>query len=346
MRTHLAAIGAVLLMGFGCGGGPSDTDSLPVVKSSSMHVVSTPVQPDTSGWVHVPGALVNPDCVHAVPNGSFIDVNGDVKLNGQLIAHYDACPTKPLLTRPIHPGNEGKVSQAGPGSTGWVELIFNHNTSPGGQYAALTTTFTVPQPPPTQCDGQLIFLFPAQEPESQDMIFQPVLQWGVTGAGGTIGSCTQWTYAAWTQQPGGQFFHSTTSISPAPGDVLFGGEEFEFQQNGTEVWGIGGNDQSNSSLGSVNLLAGSSTSEQWTWAYAAVLESQGAANSCADFPGGTSGSNLWAYPSVLDQNGNPTTPPFSSCAAPTNCVVPEYSGPFCSFSASGSQFSGPYTLTF
>ena len=61
---------------------------------------------DQSRWVQIPGELIRPDCVHAVPKGAMVEVaddghiTGDVTLNGALIAHYDPCPEKPVITRP------------------------------------------------------------------------------------------------------------------------------------------------------------------------------------------------------------------------------------------------------
>jgi hypothetical protein len=82
---------------------------------------------DHPDWVHVPGELIRPDCVHEIPNGAKVEIEngqitGDVTLNGAFIAHYDVCPEDALMTRPRHgySGNAGGLpcsSCAG----GWVE---------------------------------------------------------------------------------------------------------------------------------------------------------------------------------------------------------------------------------
>jgi hypothetical protein len=56
-------------------------------------------------WAQLPGELIRPDCVHEIPKGARVeigkdgDLTGDVTLNGILIAHYDACPEKAVITR-------------------------------------------------------------------------------------------------------------------------------------------------------------------------------------------------------------------------------------------------------
>ena len=53
----------------------------------------------------LPGQLIRPDCVHEIPNGARVEISkdgkvtGDVTMNGQVIAHYDACPEAPIPTR-------------------------------------------------------------------------------------------------------------------------------------------------------------------------------------------------------------------------------------------------------
>ena len=78
---------------------------------------------DKSRWVQIPGELIRPDCVHAVPKGAMVEVaddgqvTGDVTLNGALIAYYDPCPEKAVITRP----SAGTDSAAIPAGNGWVE---------------------------------------------------------------------------------------------------------------------------------------------------------------------------------------------------------------------------------
>jgi len=77
------------------------------------------------------------------------------------------------------------------------------------------TTWTVPPAPP-KSDGQTIFLFNSIEPQSGDAILQPVLQWGVSAAGGGA----YWSIANWWGYKG--VFHHTTLVQVPTGRVLQG----------------------------------------------------------------------------------------------------------------------------
>ena len=73
------------------------------------------------GWVQVPGELVRPDCIHQIPAGASVSISDDSKAgedviqNGAVIAHYEACPEEPVLTR------QRGGFQPGPTGNGWVE---------------------------------------------------------------------------------------------------------------------------------------------------------------------------------------------------------------------------------
>jgi hypothetical protein len=219
------------------------------------------------------------------------------------------------------------------------------------QYSALTSYFTVPARPVDENDNQLLFLFLGQAPASLDQILQPVLQWGTycnngQGTQGCIGSPGQWTYAAWQVGPGSNINHGPW-IAPAVGDVLFGGEIFLEYDGEEQVWDVGGNDQSNSSLGGIGFLVGASSSELWACAYAAVLESEANINqsNCNDWPGGASGVNFWEYPKIYNQNGTEVYPTFSSCIEPSSCIGGiEYAGTTCGFDT--TQGDGAFALWF
>ncbi len=323
-----------------CGG---QTDTTPGESTATASTALSASVVDTSGWVHVPGALVDPHCVHGVPDGATVKQNGDILLNSAVIAHYGPCPNAAILSRP-HPGSNpataGDLPSSGPATSGWVEAMQAHIG--GDQFAYLTDEFTVPAKPVTQNDGQLIFIFPALEPETQNAIWQPVLQWGATTAGGNIGNWSSWTYAAWIQATNGQFYHSTNPITVQVGDVLSGQiGVIDFAAPSTELWLIEGYDTNNTGLGTPFVFA-ESVGLSWTWAYGAVLEAQNIKNTCNDFPGGTSGDNLWTVPTTSDLAGNTISPTWSSCVEPASCFNPQYSGPTCNFAA--GPFFGDFLL--
>jgi hypothetical protein len=341
--THrdLLVLPATILALAGCSAG-ADSKSAESVGSQSVALSTVTV--DTTGWTQVPGALVDPSCVYQEPNGSLIKANGDIVLSNIVIAHRAPCGHKSIITRPHRESAaEGTLSQP-PSTDGWVEAVQTHLTG-GTQFGSFITQFIVPAAPTTESDGQLIYLFPALESDDQSAILQPVLQWGVTGSG--FGSHSEWTYAAWWGPDSSGNYHHSTGISPAVGDVLLGGMGIIISGNPAE-WIVYGYDTDNTGLGAPNIYV-ESVSLSWTWGYAAVLETHGfnggdAGTSCNDFPGGSSGSNLWLTPSALDSNSNTITPTYSTCVAPASCFVPEYSGPSCDFGA-GSFYSDWY-LTF
>lgn len=162
------------------------------------------------GWVQVPGKLMRADCVHQIPNGAKVVVGengeptGDVMLKGKLFAHYDACSEAPISTR--HVAAETKELTASelakgpvPSFNGWVEdsqeslsLASSNNIDwESGEWY-------VPSNPSVN-GGETIFLFNGIAPTAQDWILQPVLQYGVSAAGGG----NYWAIATGSSVPAG-----------------------------------------------------------------------------------------------------------------------------------------------
>ena len=99
--------------------------------------------------------------------------------------------------------------------TGWITYAGWSNGT-GTPISSFTTTWTVPRAPRTS-SGQVIFLFNGIEPSDGSHILQPVLQWGVSAAGG--GSF--WSIASWYVGSGGDALH-TSLVRVNEGDVLVG----------------------------------------------------------------------------------------------------------------------------
>lgn len=76
------------------------------------------------------------------------------------------------------------------------------------------TSWVVPPPPATQ-NGQTIFLFSGIQ--NATMIYQPVLQWGVSAAGGG----NYWAVASWYAdgQTGHSFYSQLANVNPGDGLV-------------------------------------------------------------------------------------------------------------------------------
>ena len=101
-----------------------------------------------------------------------------------------------------------------PGS-GWITFASYIEPS-ANVIKSLTTTWTVP-PEPTREDGQLLYLFNGLQDSPVTHILQPVLQWGVSQAGGS----SNWSVASWFVDNSGNAFHSS-AVAVNPGDVLTG----------------------------------------------------------------------------------------------------------------------------
>ncbi|MBY0231275.1 MAG: hypothetical protein K2W96_18490 [Gemmataceae bacterium] len=100
--------------------------------------------------------------------------------------------------------------------SGWIAYAYWNNGT-GTPISAFETMWRVPLDPATR-SGQTIFLFNGiQDCGANYGILQPVLQWGISGAGGG----PWWSVASWYVASGGQAFH-TPLVRVYPGDALVG----------------------------------------------------------------------------------------------------------------------------
>jgi hypothetical protein len=125
---------------------------------------------------------------------------------------------KPPATLPRLPGVATAVAPA-PAlvpafGSGWITYAsWTNNT--GTPVSLFSTRWVVPPAPSTQ-SGQTIFLFNGIQ--NSTMIYQPVLQWGGSAAGGG----NYWSVASWyVDGQGGPAFHSNL-VQVNPGTVLIG----------------------------------------------------------------------------------------------------------------------------
>lgn len=103
-------------------------------------------------------------------------------------------------------------------SSGYVAYFYWGNTAPSAIPIALfTTTWIVPPIPDSSHDSQLLYLFNGLQPTSGvSRILQPVLQYGVSAAGGG----DYWSVASWYVSDGEPFF--TPAVQVSPGQSLQG----------------------------------------------------------------------------------------------------------------------------
>lgn len=163
---------------------------------------------DHTGWVQVPGELIRPDCVHEIQNGAVVEISndeqitGNVTLNGKLIAHYDACSEKPVITGSRNRSQSVASADSGVGN-GWVEAsVWDIPLSSNDNIDYLGNTWTVPSYP--EEGGATIYFSNGIETQDDLWSLRPVIQYGVSGAGGG----SYWGMASWLIGSNGYVFHS------------------------------------------------------------------------------------------------------------------------------------------
>ena len=171
--------------------------------------------------VLTPGGYRPKSRVHLIESGHIARVTDDriqtVDSSGKVLAELESIKSESHMKR-VSKVTEKTNAVPAPG-TGWiVDAVWRR--PPGTKICYFTTTWLVPPAPSTQ-SGQLIYLFngmqsgPGVDPP---WILQPVLQWGISGAGGG----NFWGVASWfaTQSPGHSFNSPLTAVNP--GDALLG----------------------------------------------------------------------------------------------------------------------------
>ncbi|MGA7930178.1 MAG: hypothetical protein WCA20_29820, partial [Candidatus Sulfotelmatobacter sp.] len=246
-------------------------------------------------WVHVPGELIRPDCVHEIPNGARVSVGnddqitGDVTLNGVLIAHYDPCSENPVITRPQ--GRTAKLANPPGTGNGWVEdSEWNVPLSSSDNIDYMAGSWTVPERPLS--NGALIYLFNGIEPSTKNWILQPVLQYGVSPAGGG----NYWAIASWLVGSNGYAYHSPL-YTVQPGHSILGYTKLTATSGKYLYWYVVAQDKT---TGEGSWIQAESWGLHWTWAFAGVLEADNV-TSCTQFPSGSDGSVVFTK-SVVDHD--------------------------------------------
>lgn len=266
------------------------------------------------GWVQVPGALIRPDCVYEVPNGAQLEENGDVILDGVIVAHHVDCPEAPIRTRPLHGVAPQFVDAPGTGN-GWVEAVEEEvSLSSGDSLDKITGTWTVPKNPTV--NGGLIYLFNGLEPTTQDLIIQPVLQYGANGLFGG----NYWVMASW--QVGKSAVHSPP-VTVNVGDTISGLTQITSVSGTKFTWEIKIKD---TTIGKYSKITQTTSGYTWNWAYSGVLEAYNI-TACGNFPKSAETS----FQSTKVEHGFPS---FKSVTPAWFGVVYSYGGPLCGFGTS------------
>jgi hypothetical protein len=173
---------------------------------------------DVTDMLLTPGGYRHKSLVHHVEHGNTLDGTGD------RIVQRDA--TKKVVAdhgivkrreggKPLMPGNVNVPdSKRLPLGSGWITYADWTNNA-GYPLTMFSATWRVP-PPPSTDSGQTIFLFNGVQ--NSTMIYQPVLQWGFSAAGGG----NYWSVGSWyVDGQGGMALHST--LTPVgSGQLLIG----------------------------------------------------------------------------------------------------------------------------
>lgn len=99
--------------------------------------------------------------------------------------------------------------------SGWIVSSF-WSVPENNKVHEFHTQWTVPQEPPKK-GSQLLYLFNSLMPSDETAILQPVLQWGLSPAGGG----PYWAVASWYVKASGEAYH-TPLVKVSPGEVLHG----------------------------------------------------------------------------------------------------------------------------
>ena len=239
-----------------------------IATSSGLAQVLSPGAVIPLDYVSTPGGWTHPSCIHEVPNGATVEENGDVLLNGTLVAHYEPCVYAPIRTFPSAstapnasetPAPQG-VSQGPASYGGWIENTAQ--SAPTGQtFSEVYGRMVVPNNP-TQNGSTLYYFNGIQSTlDGNCGILQPVLQWGVSPAGGG----NYWSIGAWWWSNTNQYHSGLTTVYTGDHLEL---ELWQFGQANNKQWGAWIYDDTRSTYQSI----GPATTCRFDWSAPAVLE--------------------------------------------------------------------------
>lgn len=156
-------------------------------------------------FVLTPGGFRPQATAHHVPAGHHLRRRGD-KVQ---IVHRQS---RRIISRVSVAALEEPIPDIG---TGWITYAWWLNDS-GSPISQLSTKWSVPPAPEVQV-GQTVFLFNALEDAQNDTLVQPVLQWGISHAGGG----PYWAIGNWYIDAAGHAYFSDL-VQVQPGDLLTG----------------------------------------------------------------------------------------------------------------------------
>lgn len=270
-------------------------------------------------WAQLPGELIRPDCVHEIPKGARVEIGkdgnltGDVTLNGELIAHYDACPEKAIVTRQ-HALPQGVAQAQAKTGNGWVEDDqWNAPLGSSDNIDYMAGNWTVPSYP-SEASSQVIYLSNGIEPSSHKWFMEAALQYGFNGAFGG----NYYSIATWLMNSSTAYYSSPEYVNP--GDSLSGYTQMTGESGNTTYWEVLIVDNSSGYYSEGSYWV---SGQHWTWAYAGILQAYNL-SACAEFP--ASGREVFSKSVVA--HGFPY---YYGLSPNWTGAIPGYGGPSCHF---------------
>ncbi|MGD0991528.1 MAG: hypothetical protein ABR998_03575 [Gemmatimonadales bacterium] len=279
-----------------------------VAGQQRAHMNASSTQPDTTqlaGYVPTPAGWYHESCVHQIPPGAWVSIDWVVTLKDGTNYQIPKCLFPAYVTLPNH--QRGQLPAAS--DTGWDE--YDEAWSGSNTYRQLTAYWHVP-PAPAHSYGtyrgsyEAYFTFPGIQNDS--FILQPVLQYGITKAGG---SDYHWELAAWHCDATGDYRCVYGNLVAASvGDSIIGGVTGEECANNTCMWNVLAWDVNSGATATLQVQ----DSDNYVYANGGVVETHGAFTSCDYFPAayvyftGISVSNRSGLTTPTWYNKPPTNP--------------------------------------
>jgi hypothetical protein len=228
-------------------------------------------------FLETPGGRVHRSCIHEVPDGARVDVSGGVTLRSGETLRFASCRFAVRDARRAHALADATQPKESASflTNGWFEYDagFSPTNAWGFNWVNRLDAFWRVPPAPQQFSNQIVYLFPGIEPASGFSIIQPVLQWGVTPAGGG----NFWGMAAWYVANDGTVLHSPL-LRVSVGDTMEGHlVARDCTTGGACTWDLMAQD------GGIASLMTVSVNEAYRWVQKGVLEAYRISN-CNKLP--------------------------------------------------------------
>lgn len=258
---------------------------------------------EQADYIRTPAGLYARSCVHEVPNGGRVGVDGSITSpNGTRIAGTP-CAFPAISTVPRPEGRIGVFPL--PTNNGWIE--YAHVQLQSGYFSHLGAGWRVPAKPVGSVTGsQIYYSFPGLESDSY--IIQPVIQYANNA----------WTAASWRCNYGTDCHHGTP-ISISAGDSIVGSVDGTACANGRCTWTIVLVDQSRNTRSNWTVT----DTSQYFWAAGGAVEVYGL-NTCSQYP---QGGVFYSGIGLRNETGSTVTPSWTP-------EVQSNPSPNCSFSVS------------